>query len=98
MRDQICHAIKIGYALRIEYKGTVREIEPHCYGVSAKGKEVLRAYQTAGPSSSGEIQGWKLFDVDEISSIHSLTGSAFSPRPGYKRGDAVCAQRIYCEL
>jgi hypothetical protein len=55
--------------LTIWYGGGPRLIEPHAYGLSKKGKELLKAYQVSGHSNSGHPTGWKTFRVDRITAI-----------------------------
>jgi len=97
MNQNICIAIENRYVLRVIYGGE-RVIEPHCYGVSPGGNELLRAFQTSGYSESGESFGWKLFRMDKMGSIEG-TGETFAgPRPGYNPvGDQAMAT-IYCKL
>ena len=75
--------------LTISYQGLDRTIEVHAHGLSKKGEEVIRAYQTSGGSESGQSAGWKLFKVAGIMNIRP-NGLAFGgPREGYKRDDSA---------
>lgn len=97
MNQMICEAIKSKRTLCLNYGGGARVVEPHCYGVSRNGEELLRAYQTSGHSNSGESSGWKLFTVREISNIQ-LGASEFSgSRPLYNSKDPVM-ESIYSAL
>ena len=81
----------------LNYHGYTRTVEPHCIGQGADGSEKLRCWQTAGGSKSGERQGWKLLNVNEVHGA-SMTETSFSnARPGYKRGDTAM-HRIYAQL
>lgn len=82
--------------IKFNYDGGTRVVEPHCYGISTAGNEVLRGYQISGYSSSGKM-GWKLFDLSKASSINVLNDSFSGPRPGYKTGDKNM-QKIIIEL
>lgn len=83
--------------LSLQYGGYPRTIEPHAYGESQDGVQLLRAYQTSGGSESGERSGWKLFDLSKAYSISATQQTFSSARRGYSRGDKAMA-RIYAEL
>ena len=84
----ICDAIRLRHVVRLMYRGGLREVEPYVYGRSNTGDELLRAYQLRGVSRSG-TPGWKVFRVDDISSV-SVTFEPFTaPRAGYDPADAV---------
>jgi hypothetical protein len=75
--------------VRILYQGGIREVEPYVYGRSQAGEELLRAYQLRGVSRSGQTAGWKMFRVEDISSV-SVTFETFTPsRAGYDPVDTV---------
>jgi len=96
MDSVIVNSIRNKYLLEFYYDGGSRIVEPHCYGLTTKGNEGLRAYQVDGYSSSGEM-GWKMFDMGKARSIKALNQSFNNPRSGYKRGDRGMS-RIYYEL
>lgn len=79
MNQQICDAIYRQIVLELRYHHYSRLVEPYVYGVSRHGEELLRCYQIAGGSVSGERRGWKLLKVSEIASFH-LTETSFEPR------------------
>jgi predicted DNA-binding transcriptional regulator YafY len=83
----IATAIRNRKLLRFSYDGYLRTVEPHCYGIDRKGTYLLRAYQIAGGSESGEFVGWKLFRQDEMVAITVTNDSFAGPRPDYKQGD-----------
>jgi hypothetical protein len=97
MDQDIVNAIKGKNYLKFNYEGYERIVEPHTYGVSTKGNELLRAYQTEGGSNSGNVPGWKLFKYLEMNLLETLDNTFHNPRPGYKKGDSVM-QTIYEEL
>ncbi len=91
-------AIRNRRLLRFGYDGYLRTVEPHaCYGISRKNRYLLRAYQVAGGSESGEFVGWKLFCEDEMVAITETSDTFAGPRPDYKREDPAI-QRIIVEL
>jgi predicted DNA-binding transcriptional regulator YafY len=88
----ICQAIRNRRLIRIFYSGKTRTIEPHAYGHTHKGHEVLRAYQIAG----GKV-AWRLFRIDKVSQLFSLDSTFPTRRPGYERNDADMSN-IICQL
>lgn len=86
MNSILLQAIQKANVLELRYHGYSRFVEPHAYGRDKDGDEILRCYQTAGGSESGERVGWKLLKVREAFSVH-LTKTVFSARPEYKRND-----------
>ena len=97
MRQMIIQAIRDRELVTFNYDGYPRTVEPHSYGQSSKGEELLRAYQVAGGSSSGSVQSWRLFKVEQINGFHQ-DGQQFSgPRPSYKRNDSAL-DIIYAQL
>jgi len=97
MNPTICKAIRARCILRFHYGGGYRMVEPHCYGVSTAGHEVLRAYQIGGYSESDQPIGWKLFRVLAITGLQLTTETFASPRPGYNPNDSAMTT-IYCRL
>ena len=89
MNNQICNAIRSKNLTHFYYNGGYRTAEPYCYGISRKGNELLRAFQTGGYSESGEPANWKLFAVEKMSNI-TITDEEFSGnRPEYKPDDSA---------
>lgn len=65
-----------------------RRVEPHACGLSQRGNEVVRVFQTSGPSRSGRrVDYWKLMRLDRICELEVLDDTFDLPRPGYKPGD-----------
>lgn len=95
-RDNVVDAIKNKDVVFIYYAGddTVnkgyRTIEPFVLGRSKKGNLVLRAWQQAGATDSGnnptrkndEVPGWRLFRLDGITSLVK-TLRKFETDPAY---------------
>ncbi|HEX9619279.1 MAG TPA: hypothetical protein VF989_04025 [Polyangiaceae bacterium] len=93
----ICDAIRSRRVLEFDYHGLHRVVVPYCHGVSARGTEVLRAIQIAGPSASGGFGFGKLWIVDEMSRLR-LTETPFSPDdPNYNPDDSAMV-RIHCRV
>lgn len=74
------------WLLSFVYDGHPRVVEPHLVGYSTTGKQLVRAYQVDGESEHGKILGWRLFDVEKMTSPgYQLT--CFTPRPEYNPED-----------
>ena len=86
MKAEIADGIAEQRVLELRYHGYSRTVEPHAYGRDKSGDEILRCYQTAGGSESGERTGWKLLKVSEVYAVHSLK-EFFRVRPQYRRND-----------
>jgi hypothetical protein len=95
--DLLVAAIRLRLVVHLRYDWGHRVVEPHVYGLTREGHELLRAFQVGGHSESGRPFGWKLFRVDEIENVH-LPGKRFkAPRRGYKRVDPAIS-RIFAQL
>lgn len=95
--ETAAEALRRGRVLELRYDGYARSLEVHACGWTNEGHPVMRAWQVAGGSKSGERQGWKLMRLDEaLGAIITDTASG-APRPGFKRGDKAMA-RIVCEV
>ncbi len=82
-RDLLIQAIRERRVLTFVYKGHARVVEPHAFGVSAKGEAVLHGYQTAGGSASRPPPGWRTFSIAEIRDL-ALGDKTFpGARDGY---------------
>ncbi|WP_026075966.1 hypothetical protein [Noviherbaspirillum massiliense] len=88
MNETLCRAIQEKRVLELRYHGYSRIVEPHVYGRNKKEEEMLRCYQLAGGSDSGERAGWKMLKVDDTFLVH-LTETQFLPRPDYQPEDKV---------
>jgi hypothetical protein len=99
MNLKIIEAIKTKSVLKISYKTKeVRFVEPFCYGSTFTGKEFLRGWQLSGFSNhSIDIPNWRLFNVDEISTIEVTKDNFVGSRPSYNPNDSAMAQ-IYCHI
>ena len=93
----IADAIRNRRLIRFSYDGYLRTVEPHAYGTDRKNRYLLRGYQVAGGSESGEYVGWKLFCEDEMVALTVTNDSFQGPRVDYKRGDRAM-DHIIAEL
>lgn len=89
MNRVLCDAIEQRRILRFGYDGVIRLVEPHAYGVSSKGTEVLRAWQRDA--------GWRLFSLAKMGGLEVLEENFEGPRPGYRARDSHM-DRIFCAL
>lgn len=96
MNSTICNAIKGKQLIELHYHGYFRLVEPYAYGRDKSGEDILRCFQEAGGSESGESRGWKLLKVNEIRSINPQERQ-FSIRSEYRRNDKAM-NYIYCEV
>jgi hypothetical protein len=96
MKTEITEAISQIVTIELRYSGYSRTVEPHAYGRDKSGEEILRCFQVAGGSESGEGTGWKLLKVADAYAIQK-TKSKFSPRPEYRRNDRAM-QFMFCQL
>ena len=98
MKGEITGAISGKLLLEITYLPGQRVIEPHAFGRGADGQLLLRAYQVAGASASGEHENWKLFRLDRVTGLRVTDDPFDGPREGYKRGDKAMKGGIISEL
>lgn len=92
MNELIVEAIKNKQRLRFLYHDRERIAEPQCYGISTKGKEILRVYQI-----SGGAQREPLFEVGKMESLTLLNEYFTDTGPNYKRNDSAMKE-IFAEL
>lgn len=96
MIDTLISTIKNRNEIVFTYKGLDRVGHPAALGMSTKGNEVLRIYQTEGKHNQPNHE-WDLCYVSELSNIIA-TGNVFNvDPPGYKKGDRGMTT-IYAEL
>jgi len=96
MNQILMAAIRSKELLAILYHEHTREIEVYAYGATRLGDEVALCFQTAGGSESGEVPGWKLLKVEEISSIRA-TGVASSEGEAKYAGPGKGIAQVYLE-
>jgi predicted DNA-binding transcriptional regulator YafY len=82
----------------IWYDPGVRVIEPHALGYGSDGQLLLRAFQVAGASGSGQPVHWKLFRLDRIKDAKLNGGSFRKPRPEYQRDDRAMPRGIIAQI
>jgi len=94
-------SIKDRTVVKLKYKGErERIVEPYVLGVNHLGNTLLRAYQQSGYSSSSNVEGWKLFNVELIEYVEPLQSEGvlvkFDPkrRPEYNPNDKAMVKII----
>jgi hypothetical protein len=97
MNQTIIEAIEGVRLLSLTYKGIDRIVEPHAYGTSNVGSELLRCYQVEGDHTSDKWHDWELLTVSKISNMSLHTSCFEGTRPDYKRNDKAMAT-IHAQL
>jgi hypothetical protein len=92
MNPVIAQSILEKRRLRFSYHGRTRLAEPQCYGVGAKGTELLRVHQIEGGA-----QREPLFDVAKMQDLVLLDEVFTRPGPNYTRNDSAM-KLIFCQL
>ena len=92
MNEIIVESIRKMRRLRLVYHGKARLVEPQCYGMGARGTELLRVYQLQGGT-----QAEPLFDVSKIEDLVALDEVFTKPGPNYKKNDSAM-ETIFCQL
>ena len=92
MNEIIVESIRKRRRLRFIYNGKTRVAEPQCYGIGAKGTELLRVHQIRGGT-----QREPLFDVSKIVDLVALDEVFIKPGPNYKKNDSAM-KRIFRQL
>jgi hypothetical protein len=88
----ICLAILERRLLRITYDFKFRLVEPHAYGTSEDGNDLLRAWQLEPLPAD-----WKLFRLDKATGLAITDTHFLEPRSDYKKHDPVL-KSVYEEL
>ena len=84
--DVVREAIAARRAIFLVYRGgATRVVQPHALYRAAGGRVLLDAYQVAGESSSGELPGWREFDLAQTSDVEPLD-ERFAIAPGFDPG------------
>ncbi len=79
MNEVLKSAIEERQVVCFYYENLLREVEPYVLGVTRKGGEVLRGFQTGGQTKSGRLPCWRLFKIELVERIY-LAGRSFQPR------------------
>ena len=74
MNHSIINAIQQKKLISLSYDGITRTVEPHAYGVSSKGNELLRCFQVKGDHNSDKPHVWDLLTVSKIIALTDNQG------------------------
>jgi len=92
MNQIIVDAIRKRRRVRFTYNKKTRIVEPQCYGIGAKGTELLRVHQIQGGTEREP-----LFNVSKIENLVVLEEAFAQPGPNYKKNDSAMTT-IFCQL
>lgn len=82
----VSQAIEARRPLFLVYRaGATRVVQPHALYRTSGGRLFLDAYQVAGESSSGDLPGWREFDLALTTDLEALD-DAFEVAPGFDPG------------
>ena len=94
MEEIVISAIKNRHILSFFYDDARRTVEPQTYGISTAGHPVLRGYQTAGGSRSGQSVGLRLYELAKMEGLRE-TGKRFAKaRPQHNPKDSAMSKVI----
>jgi len=93
----IFHSIENHQLLHFFYDGYFRVVQPHVYGVSHHGRDVLYGYEVAGADAEGEHTGWQSYYAADIEGIKALSAHFTGPHSGYAASE-LHWQRIYVQI
>ena len=94
---RLCTAIAERRLLMFGYGGMVRVVEPHAYGRSAAGDEILSAWMRPGWSRTDPEGGWRMYRVDAMELVQMLPETFDGPRPDFNAADPNVAE-VLCQL
>ena len=81
--ERLVRAILDHRVVEFVYQGYRRTVEPYLLGLHEAGEPLLLGYQTAGPSRSGEIPGWRTFITTGIGEVEVTDRSFAGPRSDF---------------
>lgn len=94
---RLCTAIAERRLLMFGYGGMVRVVEPHAYGRSAEGNELLSAWMRPGWSRTDPQGGWRMYRVDQLELTQMLPETFDGPRPDFNAAEPNIAE-VFCQL
>jgi hypothetical protein len=83
MERSIAEAIEERLVITFLYKGSIRTVEPHTYGMGTNGLDMLCGWQLKGGSGIS----FRSYIVSEMIEIDQTDTKFHEPRPGYKKND-----------
>lgn len=85
--NTIIHAIKERKKVKFSYRAKDRIVDPHIFGISTKGEEVILGWQTAGNTSkTGDLPNWRMFKIREVYDLQ-ITIDNFIPQVWHRKPD-----------
>jgi hypothetical protein len=81
--ERLVRAILDHRVVEFVYQGYRRTVEPYLLGLHEAGEPLLLGYQTAGPSRSGEIPGWRTFITTGIGEVEVTDRGFAGPRSDF---------------
>lgn len=97
MVPEICQAIRQRRLLMFGYRGTVRVVEPHLYGLTTAGHEGLSAWMRPGWSRADPGGGWRMYRVDAVERLQLLPEQFDGARPDFNPDDPHFTE-TFCRL
>lgn len=82
MEELIREAIQNRFRLGFVYDGLKRIADPHAFGVTTRGFRAVQCWQSDGASQGGNLPGWRMFRIDEISQMQIIKDH-FSPQEDF---------------
>lgn len=92
-----CKALRTRSVLALRYNHHHRLVEVHVVGISRNRHEIMRAWQIAGGSVSGNPVGWKMIHLANATEAHITKQKSQAPRPDYNPDDPAMV-RIICQV
>jgi hypothetical protein len=78
------------YLLLVCFDAFTRIAEPHAYGVTKDGHEVIRPWQvSSGAAGNEKTAGWKLLQLNDTRGLSVISELFEEARPRYMRDDKV---------
>ena len=100
MNSTLMQAIQSKTVIKINYRDETgsRLLEPFCYGMGGSNNELLRAWEISGFSNHpDDVPNWRLFIVEDISSIELTDNHFTGVRPSYNPND-IAINRVYVHV
>ena len=94
MEEIVISAIKNRHVLSLFYDGARRTVEPQTYGISTAGHPVLRGYQIAGGSRSGQSVGLRLYELAKMEGLKDTNRRFTRARPQHNPKDSAMSKVI----
>lgn len=94
MEEIVTSAIKNKHVLSFYYDDAPRIVEPQTYGISTAGHPILRGYQIAGGSKSGQPIGLRLYELAKMEGLKDSKKRFANARPQHVPKDSAMSKVI----